>query len=275
MINQLSHLAALSPTGLEQLNAAVRQTCAATLGLPPLLSDGEPSADPAVLDFAEQFSADVAELSADQRRAFFKSMGDNAFQATALIFIADYVPRVLAGFDALGVPRPPLLDCDHDTDAADLLLNGFAPAMARMRALDPVTTEIIRLRGAVQHNCRLCRSLRDATALDAGGSETLYDDIERYETSALLTDAHKAALRYVDALIWTPARIAPDTATGVREHFTNEQSIELTLDVMRNACNKIAVAFGADAPRVADGTERYVIGADGHPVYSPITPVTS
>jgi len=52
------------------------------------------------------------------------------------------------------------------------------PAVARLRALDPVTTEVVRLRGAAQHNCRLCKSLRKGNALDAGGSESLYADIE-------------------------------------------------------------------------------------------------
>jgi alkylhydroperoxidase family enzyme len=131
-----------------------------------------------------------------------------------------------------------------------------------------VTTEIIRLRGAAQHHCRLCRTLRDGAALDGGGSETLYDDIDGCESSPLLTDSQKAALRYVDALIWMPARIAPQVAAGVRVHFTEAQAVEITLDVMRNACNKIAVAFAADAPRVDEGTERYVVGADGHPIYS-------
>ena len=48
-----------------------------------------------------------------------------------------------------------------------------------MRALDPVTAEMVRLRGAAQHNCRLCKSLRESAALDAGGSEAMYADIER------------------------------------------------------------------------------------------------
>ena len=37
---------------------------------------------------------------------------------------------------------------------------------------------------------------------------------------------------------------------------------------MRNASNKIAVALGGDAPRVEHGTERYLLDADGQPVYS-------
>lgn len=268
-MTELARLAVLSPRGLERLNSAVRQTCAATVGLQPLPADAESAAEAAVLEFAEQFTTDVARLTAEQRAAYLGSVGAAAFPVAALIFIADFLPRVYAGLDALGIAWPAVAQgWDHDTDPADLLLNGFAPAVAQMHNLDPVTTEVVRLRGAVQHNCRLCRSLRDGAALDAGGSETLYDDIERYEDSSLLSDAHKAALRYVDALIWTPARIAPDVAAGVRTYFPDTQAVELTLDVMRNACNKIAVAFGADSPRVDEGTERYVLGADGQPVYS-------
>lgn len=264
----LTRLTALSPAGLAHVNAAVRQTCASTLGLTPLPADAEPAARPDVLAFAEQFSTDVAAFTPEQRSAFLAATGDAAFAVVALIFIADYVPRVLRARAALRLDSTvDSAEWDRDTNPGDLLLNHFAPTVARMRALDPVTTEIVRLRGAAQHNCRLCRSLRDGDALEGGGSEPLYDDIAQYETSNLLTDRHKAALRYVDALIWTPAHIPEQTADAVRAHFRDDEADELTLDVMRNACNKIAVAFGADAPRVQQGTERYTIGADGHPVY--------
>ena len=133
---------------------------------------------------------------------------------------------------------------------------------------DPVTSEIVRLRGASQHNCRLCKPLREGGALDAGGSEDLYAQIDRFETADGLTDRHKAALRHVDALIWSPADIAPDVAAGVRAQFSDDKAAELTLDVMRNAGNKIAVSLAADAPRVENGTERYVIDADGQMVFA-------
>ncbi len=173
----------------------------------------------------------------------------------------------MPGLSALGIEwLDGPINWDHDTEPADLLLNTFAPTVGRMRALDPVTTEVIRLRGARQHNCRLCRSLREGAALDAGGTESMYEGIDHYETSEL-SSRHKAALRYVDALIWTPSRVA-DAAPGLLEHFSEPEAVELTLDVMRNACNKIAVALGADAPRVESGTERYLLGLDGEPVYS-------
>lgn len=80
--------------------------------------------------------------------------------------------------------------------------------------------------------------------------------------------AGKAALRYADGLIWTPAHLDVDDAAEVRSRFSDDQAVELTLDVMRNARNKIAVSLGADAPRVEHGTERYLLDADGQTVFS-------
>ena len=96
----------------------------------------------------------------------------------------------------------------------------------------------------------------------------MYADIEHFETSEQLSDRHKAALRYVDALIWSPARIEAKVAAGVREHFTEEEAFELTLDVMRNASNKIMVALGADAALVSEGTESFRVDADGQTVFA-------
>lgn len=273
--SRLAGLVALS-SGDARLDTLIRLTCGRALSLPPLPSEFDvinetPDAESVVAAFAEQFTVDVTGIGDNQRAMLFSALGKNAFRAVVAIFIADFVPRVWAGFGALGMGKPgdgDAVDWDHDTDPIGALLNDFVPAVARMRALDPVTTEVVRLRGAVQHNCRLCKSLRDSGALDAGGSESLYSDIERFETSDQLTDRHKAALRYTDALIWTPSQIDSKIAAGVRDHFTEEEAFELTLDVMRNATNKIAVSMAADAPRVSEGTERYLVDADGQTVYA-------
>jgi alkylhydroperoxidase family enzyme len=267
LTGELARLVTYSPDGDERLTALVRRACAAALSLPSLPVEvdaaAETEAEGVVVDFAEQFSTDVSRLSAELRDSFFAAAGRKAFTVSALVFIADFVPRVQAGFAALGVDWSAPTEWDHAGDPGDALLNVFAPAVGRLRGLDPVTTEVIRLRGAVAHNCRLCRSRREVAALDAGGSESLYDDIEQFESSVLLSERHKAAIRYVDALIWSPARISPDVAAGVRAHFSDDEAIELTVDVMRNATNKIAVALGGDAPNVVDGVERYLLDADG------------
>jgi len=271
----LGRMVALAPSGLERITALVRQTCAATLSLPELpvevtVDGAAGDAESVLVEFAEQFSVDVSSVGDDLRGRFTSALGASAFPAVMLTYLADFLPRVRAGLEALGLPAPwtaPVV-WDHDSDLGALLFNDFLPGVARLRALDPVTTEVVRLRGAAQHNCRLCKSLREGHALDSGGSESLYEQIEFYDSADALTDRHKAALRYVDALIWSPSAIGQDVAAGVRAHFTDAEAFELTVDVMRNASNKIAVSMAADAPRVAQGTERYLIDEDGQTVYS-------
>ncbi|ORW28069.1 hypothetical protein AWB91_02325 [Mycobacterium paraense] len=274
----LTQLVALSP-GDGRLAGLVRRVCAQTLSLPPLpapIEVGEPAseAEAAVAEFAEQFSVDVSAVTDQQRKRLWKALGDSTFSVVTQVYIADFVPRVRAGLEALGVGSEHLdwvegpVAWDHSSEPSDVVFNDFLPAVARMRALDPVTAELVRLRGAAQHNCRLCKSLRETTALDAGGSESLYGDIERYEDSSRLTRRAKAALRYTDGLIWTPAHLVADVAAEVRSEFSEAEAVELTFDVMRNASNKVAVSLGADAPRVEEGTERYLLDAEGQTVFS-------
>lgn len=276
--DQLARLVSLCP-GDGRVAALVCRVCAQTLSLPPLPASadvGEPEseAEAAVAEFAEQFSADVSSVTAEQRSRLWKQLGDRTFAVVVQVYIADFIPRVRAGLEALGVGAQYLgwvaqpITWDHTTDPADLVFNDFLIAVARMRELDPVTSELVRLRGAAQHNCRMCKSLREGGALDAGGSETLYEEIERFESSGLLDGRAKAALRYTDALIWTPAHLVADDVAEVRSRFSEAEAVELTFDIMRNASNKVAVSLGADAPRVENGTERYLLDADGQTVFS-------
>ncbi len=276
--DELTRLVALSPAD-GRMTGLVRRVCAETLRLPPLPADAAVTgpvsdAEAVVAGFAEQFSVDVSMIGDEQRKRLWSALGNNTFGVVVQMYIADFVPRVRAGLENLGVGQQYLgwtdarIAWDHATDPSDAVFNGILPTVARLRDLDALTSEVVRLRGATQHNCRLCKSLRETTALDAGGSETLYGDIEHFEASGLLTDRQKAALRYADALIWSPSHIDRGVAAGVRAHFSDAEAVELTFDVMRNASNKIAVALAGDAPRVENGTEQYLLDVDGQTVFS-------
>ncbi len=276
--DELTRLVALSP-GDGRDTALIRRVCAQTLSLPPLpaevaLTGPGSDAEAVVADFAAQFSIDVSMVGGEQRSGLWSALRDSTFGVVVQMYIADFVPRVRAGLEALGIGVQYLgwadgrVGWDRSTDPSDAVFNGFLPAVARLRELDALTSEVVRLRGAAQHNCRLCKSLRETTALDAGGSETLYGDIEHFEASGLLTDRQKAALRYADALIWSPSHIDRGIAAGVRARFSDAQAVELTFDVMRNASNKVAVALAGDAPRVEHGTEQYLLDVDGQTVVS-------
>ena len=236
---------------------------ARTLGLRPLVP--ETPTHPLITAFAEQFAVDVTQIDELMRAELAEAAGNRMFPVVMAIYLGDWVPRVRHALDALfgrsDWPAPTPGDGDRWA-----VIDELQQVVARLDALDPVTAELVRLRGARQHECRLCQSLRSRSALAAGADESTFAAVDDFADSDL-SAAQKAALALTDALIWTPDGIPEATLAAVREHFTPAQAVELVLDVMRNAGNKIAVALAADAPNVTDGVEIYDIGPDGTLTY--------
>jgi alkylhydroperoxidase family enzyme len=254
-------LRALAPDAFAAFDAVVASVpTVGTLG-----GLGDDSASKLLGQFEEQFVVDVAGVTSDQRRAVADALGSELFDFVQSCYVRDFDARMRAAwrqlFDVNGQPR-------RGQPSASLweALDGFFTTVARMNALDPITTEIVRLRGAHAHNCRLCKSTRSVRAEAAGATESLYDKIERFEDSDL-SDRHKAALRLVDALLWQPTSYPAETAATTHEHFAPAEVVEIVFDVTRNAANKIAVALAADAPHVAEGVEYYDIDPTGAVVY--------
>ena len=81
----------------------------------------------------------------------------------------------------------------------------FLLEVAKLPALDPVTSELVRLRGARAHDCRLCQSRRSVSAMDLAGRSDLFDDRD----PSGLSDAQALALQVVDAFVWQPIRWPP------------------------------------------------------------------
>ena len=131
----------------------------------------------------------------------------------------------------------------------------FLLEVAKLPALDPVTSELIRLRGARAHDCRLCQSRRSVSAIDLAGRSDLFDESDPSGVS----DAQALALQVVDVFVWQPLQWPPGLGGQVVDALGPAGATELTLDMVRNAANKIAVAFDADDPQVETGVEYYDI----------------
>ncbi len=67
--------------------------------------------------------------------------------------------------------------------------------------------------------------------------------VDDYESSDL-AERHKIALRVADAMMSQPGSISPRLHSEVHEHFSNEEILELTVDVMKWNYQKVAVALG-------------------------------
>jgi AhpD family alkylhydroperoxidase len=129
----------------------------------------------------------------------------------------------------------------------DEAITAFAAAAVRADAVDPMTTELVRLRCAQVHDCRLCGSLRSSDALELGLDERMTAQIARYETSDF-DAAAIAALRLCDAIILAPASADPELAAELHRHFSDAQIAELCLDVMKWSHQKMLVALRLEAP---------------------------
>lgn len=155
--------------------------------------------------------------------------------------------RVEVGAD--GRPR------GRDTELA-ALMGAYQDAVVRSAHLEPVLTELVRLRCARQHDCRICQTLRLADAAASGADDEMTSKIDHYETSDL-SERHKVALRIVDAFIWRPVDISDALVAQARETFTPSELAELMVDITKWSTQKIHVTLGTD------GVDRLDVNDDG------------
>ena len=242
-----------------------RERVAWLLRLAPAPAEPSDERLQAVSAFADQFVIDVAGITPEQRTALLTALGTDALGFVQALYVVDLGTR-------RAVLRPRLVDGVDDAPVepepeATLwsAIEAFMRTVARLDALDPLTSELVRLRGAAMHNCRLCRSRRSAEATDLAPELDLLAVAERFE-HADIDERARVALRLTDVMLSQPTELPARAVTAARARFTAVELDELLFDVVRNAANKIAVAFGADAPQVTDGVELFTLDAAGEVV---------
>lgn len=123
----------------------------------------------------------------------------------------------------------------------------FEQLVMTLGSVDAITVELVRLRCAQLHNCRMCATLRWDRAQASGFDESWAEKVQRYEASDL-SDAHKAALRFVDAFTTIPGDIGASVRDELRRHFTDRQIVELALFIAKFSVQKVHVSLAIDAP---------------------------
>jgi len=247
-----------------ELLGALRTRAALLLGHPDgRRVDAADATTAACLEFAEQFVLDVSGVGETERDTLRRHLDEDAItDVVRALFLVEYALRLelvsarLFDGPVVAGPAPPVARPANPSAALRAALTEYQDAVVRGGALDPVLTELVRLRCARTHNCRICQTLRLADARDAGADDALTAAVDRYETSDL-DERTKAALRITDALITLPASLSPEAATAARALLTPDELAELCLDVSKWSTQKVHVALGTDAP------DRLPLGADG------------
>jgi alkylhydroperoxidase family enzyme len=229
------------------------------------------------LGFTERFVIDVAGIGDADRAALSAQLPPEQLGGFVIgLYAFDYDRRA-----ELSITR--LFDVKDDGWVADddragqvdlgQAFDDLVKTIARMDDLDPVTTELVRLRGARQHNCRICQSTRSVQAISAGADESMFTKIDWYETTDL-SERHKVALRLTDAVITQPTEITPELVSQVRTYFEPAEVVEMVYDIVRNSAQKVAVAMAADGAHVTEGVEYYDLADDGDVLFGQEAPVT-
>jgi hypothetical protein len=219
--------------------------------------------------FAEQMVVDVASMTAGVRTAGLAELGAAAPAFVLALWTEDMMIRAGAAWREMFGEEWRLDPASAETNAW-AAHERFLLEVARLPALDPVTSELVRLRGARPHDCRLCQSRRNVSAIDLAGGSDLFDERD----PSGISDAQALALQVVDAFVWQPIRWPPGLGEQVVDALGPAAATELTLDIVRNAANKIAVAFDADDPQVETGVEYYEIDAVTGELRYNVSPVT-
>ena len=248
---------------------AISEIQIAELGSWPT-SDAFDERQKAALAMTEQFVIDVTGVLAGPLAASAGALGAEIgplVQALYLLDVGQRVEVVLSAFlgetlttdswawGATGeIPADPMV-----------AIMAMLAAVGRLQAVDPITKELVRLRGARLHECRRCLSVRSVAALNAGANDDLLgaDDPSAVGT---LSAATISAIDLVDATFVGPPTINQELLSRLTQSYDTGELVELVSYMMRNACNKIPVAFGVDDAIVEDGFEYQVIDASGETV---------
>ena len=137
-----------------------------------------------------------------------------------------------------------------DFERAERLLDAgreFSITVSAVKGIDPLVTEATRTRCAQIHDCRMCGSVREREALEAGFDDEMHAKISQYEQSDL-DPATIAALRLTDAIIIDPASADEALSEELHRHFSDEQIAEICLDVVKFSEQKHMVALRLEDP---------------------------
>lgn len=105
--------------------------------------------------------------------------------------------------------------------------------------------------------------MRSVVAKQHGLDETLVAEARNHGAGDVLTPGQKVALDVADALMTQPAQVPADLRERLHSHFTRDQIIELTLDVMKWNYQKVAVAVGTDVEVRPGQLSNLAFDADG------------
>jgi len=129
----------------------------------------------------------------------------------------------------------------------------FNQAVRKGKSIDERLKNLVELKGAQMIGCEFCVDLGSQICRNSGFSDEELLALPRYRESDLFTEREKRALDYTVAVMRTPVEVTDELFAEVKEHFSDEQLVEITAFLMVVNLDRLNAAFGIAAAGFSDG----------------------
>jgi 4-carboxymuconolactone decarboxylase len=129
----------------------------------------------------------------------------------------------------------------------------FSQAVRKGQSVDERLKNLIELKGAQMVGCEFCVDLGSQICRNSGLSDEELLALPDYGSSNLFTDREKVALDYTVAVMRTPVEVTDELFARAKEHFTEEQMVEITAHLTLVNLDRFNAAFGIGSAGFSDG----------------------
>ena len=120
----------------------------------------------------------------------------------------------------------------------------FQQAVRKGSAVDKRLKYLVELKGAQMIGCEFCVDLGSQICRKSGFSDEELLALPLYRQSDLFTEREKRALDYTVAVMRTPVEVTDELFARTKEHFTDEQLMEITALLTVVNLDRLNAAFG-------------------------------
>lgn len=129
----------------------------------------------------------------------------------------------------------------------------FNQSVRKAHGVDERLKNLVELKGAQMIGCEFCVDLGSQICRNAGFSDAELLALPRYRHSDLFTEREKLALDYTVAVMRTPVEVTDDLFAQMKEHFSDDQLVEITALLTVVNLDRFNAAFGIGSAGFSDG----------------------
>jgi alkylhydroperoxidase family enzyme len=129
----------------------------------------------------------------------------------------------------------------------------FNQAVRKGKSVDERIKNLIELKGAQMIGCEYCVDLGSQICRNSGFSDDELLALPRYRQSELFTEGEKTALDYAVAVMRTPVEVTDELFARMKQHFSDEQMVEITALLALVNLDRFNAAFAIGAAGFSEG----------------------